>query len=102
MYYITMSLTDVVALKKKKYNNSVHGTDVTAQQCRILDRHTHMDCTFHGHMIKKFSARGQQHTLYKHFTVTLQRNVGGGGCLARVGVGGGWKPRANTGLQARV
>ncbi len=51
-------------------------TDVTAQQCSILDRqtYTHTDCTFHGLTIKKFSAR----TSYKHFTVTLQRNVGGG------------------------
>jgi hypothetical protein len=56
---------------------------VTAQQCGILDRqtYTHRDCTFHGHMIKNYlawSAVYFMRTLYKHFTVTLQRNVGGG------------------------
>jgi hypothetical protein len=48
---------------------------------RQTDIHTyglHIPWTYH----QNFSARGQQRTsertLYKHFTVTLQRNVGGG------------------------
>jgi hypothetical protein len=75
------------------------------QQCVLNSRHT--DCTYFETLIldRKICVRGQQctwkWTLYKHFDITRQKNVGGG-LLARVGWGRGWETVARTGLQWKI